>query len=238
MQSVTIAIRGLAVLACVGLQWASAAPVNTPAQSETPAESFTADDPQRGDIGPARGLRTEALRPAERTVSNQVSTGQKSLDLLLEMEGRTGTGNESSSGSTDEARADSARAARRRLMESGAQVPEKSVPTASTRSTKMLLADPAAAKDGDMNESARDPTIEGKRWSGGPGGSGAEPDSTGTDEGTPQRDYGMGASITNTKTRKMLMLLQEYRDWVIAGTVVTTLLVFASGAASRKRRGR
>ena len=235
MQFVIKAVRGLAVLACAGLQWASAAPPASPTQ--TPTETAAPEEPILSDIGPARGFRGEAQRPVERPVSLEMSTGQKSLDLLLELEGRAGKGNESGNGSAaDEARNEAARAARKRLLEAGAPIPEKGVPTALSGANKVLLAGPAAGREGDMREADRDPASEGQRWSAGGEASGAGQDNLDADNAAVRRDYGAGGSLNNTTTRKLLSFLQEYRSWVIAGTVAATLLAWASGRASRTRR--
>ena len=238
MQCVMKGVRWLAVLGCAGLQWASAAPITAPSQTETPTEAPTADESRRSDIGPTRGLRNEAQRPAERTVSSDVSTGQKNLDLLLELEGRPGSANGSTNGSaTDEARHEAARAARKRLLESGAPAPEKATTTPGS-GNKALMAAPAAGTDGDMNESGRDPATEGRRWSGNVGAPGANQDSSSAGDTPGHREFSDGTNFSQAPTRRLLLLLQEYREWLIAGAVAAALLALASGAASRTRRRR
>jgi hypothetical protein len=233
MRWVLKCVSWLAMLGCCGLQWTLAAPVSIPGQPEAPAAAPAADESHRAVVGPARGgLRSDVAQPVEKTISSDVGTGQKNLDLLLDLEGRTGSGNAAGG---EEARLEAARAARRRLLESGNAMVDKGT----AASPKGVLA-PAAGTGVELNESSRDPSTESRRWSGSVGTPRAMQDngSTGSSDAPAHHNYSYGADFSNAPTRKLLLMLQEYREWVIAAAVVATLLALASGAASRTRRRR
>jgi hypothetical protein len=231
MHRVLKCVRWLAILSSCGLSWTTAAPISAPSQPEAPAEASAADESRHSDIGSARvGLRSDAARPAEKTISSDVGTGQKNLDLLLDLEGRTDKGNTTSG---EEARLEAARAARRRLLEGGAAMADKSAAIA----PKAVIA-PAVGTGAELSDSTRDPSTEGRRWSGSVGTPRAVQDNSGSSDAPAHHNYSYGADFSNAPTRKLLLLLQEYREWVIAAAVAATLLALASGAASRTRRRR
>lgn len=223
MHCIINCVRYVSLLASLALQLSHAAPVTAPSESEAPVEAVATNpgESARAEVGPARGgLRGEAPIAAVAT-GPDTATGQKNLDLLLELQGRgvavpVGNGKEEAS-----------KAERRRLAEgSGAG-------SAGPVTAKNLLMPNEATE---MAEPEHEPGTEARRWSGNLGAQGGGAEAAAGSESSGYKGDLYGVDLRNGPARKLLLLLREYREWVVGAGVAAVLLALATGAASRRRR--
>lgn len=238
MRRQCVIVSWLSLLVCAGSYTAQAAPIADSSQTTSPVEALSVDDVQSSDIDSVRRLKAEGQRQPEKAVSSKVSTGRKDLDLLLELtdrpQGPNGVGNGLVS---EEARLEAARAARKRLMDSQPSPPEKN--GLGSDAKPVLAATAVPAVSGEVDDLDRDPVTDRPHWSGNVGvPSSAQYMSSNAGDASAHRDFSYGADFGRAPTRKVLLLLREYREWLIVGSVAAALLALVSSTLSRNRRRR
>lgn len=226
MHSVNHRLRYLTLAACMMQPLAFAAPVDAPVPAETAAELPLAEQPRAQDIGPARGgLRGDSQRSAGKAVAEAGGgTGHKNLDLLLELQGRTAPV------PTADPRDEASQGARPRQGQDRAD-------SNALRTTPTSLLVPQSTLETGQAPAQGEPVVEGRRWSGNLA-SNVAAESAPAGESSGYKGDLYGVDFGNAPLRKMLLLLREYREWVIAAAVATVLLMLASGASTRRRNRR
>lgn len=215
-------IRWLLVVSWSAAQLALAAPVNEPNSTEGPAESLGAGDSRPSDPGAPRSRSPDVKPPGlDKSQALESSTGQKNLDLLLELQDRP------KAALIGGAEAEAAKPGRRRSTEGATS--QAGQPAAGSA----LLA-PGSAE---MTEAGESDGTERRRWSGSLGPQFAAENGTASESSGYKGDL-HGAGLDNAPSRKFLRLLREYREWVVVAGVSAVLLMLATGAASRRHRRR
>lgn len=199
-----------------------AAPVVDSKVEEPQVESSKPAEARQSDVGAARG-RANSEREAP---NGEAGAGKGTLDLLLEMRDRPLSASEKSPlaaarvGGTDSARAGERRPA-----------------AASAVDARQRLVDlPAATPTSEVDPNSDNPGQP--KWVSGFAAQTSGSNDARSAEPSGYRGDLYGADLNQAPTRKFLLLLREYREWLVLGGGAIVLLMLGSSAVSSRRRRR